>query len=82
MTRKTSTVDNEGFREDKIVEKRCSKERILEIAPRMFVTIVSEMRLYFCAREMNIAEQIFSYYPQRTTTVDLTYYKGYWRQLN
>ncbi len=49
-----------------------SKEREIKIEPRMFIMMVLEMRLYFCVTEMNIASQIFRYFPQQTMTSDET----------
>uniref|UniRef100_A0A5S6QK51 RdRp catalytic domain-containing protein n=1 Tax=Trichuris muris TaxID=70415 RepID=A0A5S6QK51_TRIMR len=52
-----------------------SKERELKIEPRLYVMMVLEMHLYYCITEMNLAETIFKYLPQRTMTsseADLT----------
>ncbi len=49
-----------------------SKEREIKIEPRMFIMMVLEMRLYFCVTEMNIANQVFKYFPQQTMTCDET----------
>ncbi len=49
-----------------------SKEREIKIEPRMFIMMVLEMRLYFCVTEMNLADQVFKYFPQQTMTSDET----------
>jgi hypothetical protein len=47
-----------------------AKERELKEATHTFAMMVFEMRAYFCVTEQNIAEMIFKYFPQQTTTLD------------
>lgn len=50
------------------IVKLSSKERELNVKPRLFAMMVLEMRLYFCVTEENLSKKIFQYYPQQSMT--------------
>jgi len=50
------------------IVKLSSKERELNVVPRLFAMMTLEMRLYFCATEDNLSRKIFQYYPQQSMT--------------
>ncbi|QMP82292.1 RNA-dependent RNA polymerase [Strepsipteran arli-related virus OKIAV104] len=55
-------------KQDKIILLH-SKEREQKDAPRLFAMMTLDMRLWSCALESNISEQVFPYYPQQTMTL-------------
>lgn len=61
-------IQNRDIPDDWLTVGLHSKERELKIGSRMFAMLVLEMRLYFCATESNIAQNIFKYMPCQTMT--------------